>query len=458
MISGSMGRIGVFCSYAREDEALRARVEDWLAPLRADKIIDDWYDHRILPGQQWNAEIGAALDNAQLMLFIVTPDLMASSYIAEVELPKAIEREIQGKCQVVPIMALKTDWEKSPLARFQALPGKGRWLDDYPDMAEACTEIVEGVRNVCIRIVDWSNPYKRSSVGDWNHYQHTKILPDGRQETAEGTEEMIAKSETEATLLVELAVSGQVIQQTMKVDLTQPFEDRIGDAMRQIGVEVPNDFEYSIGPAQYTDEVLNVGGRRYETTRAERALVMGQRGQSLSGTVKTWRCMEVPLWGVVKGESDMSVMRQHQILLGFGHSNAATAKPKMQGVPAGSCQDFNAGMNGNIGQVPPPMAGFCPGRWLVQMNAYGVGSAFDMVFYPNGMLQGQQMGVPMPVQQQGQWFFDPMRQLLTLQILASSMGMPVGQETVLIQFGGGNAGALFGQDGMGRQFQFQRTG
>lgn len=92
------------------------------------------------------------------------------------------------------------------------------------------------------------------------------------------------------------------------------------------------------------------------------------------------------------------------------------------------------------------------------MNAYGAVSAFDMIFYPNGMLQGQQMGVPMPVQQAGQWGFDPARGLLTVTITASQMGMPMGQETVFIQFNGSNGDALLAQDAMGRQFQFQRTG
>ena len=61
MFTGSMGRISVFCSYAREDEDVRRSLEDVLAPLRDEKIIDDWYDSRIQPGARWNAEIEAVL-------------------------------------------------------------------------------------------------------------------------------------------------------------------------------------------------------------------------------------------------------------------------------------------------------------------------------------------------------------------------------------------------------------
>ena len=106
-------------------------------------------------------------------------------------------------------------------------------------------------------------------------------------------------------------------------------------------------------------------------------------------------------------------------------------------------------------EVPPA---FGPGRWRVQMNAFGNVSAFDMVLHPNGTLQGQQLGVPMPLQQQGQWGFDPAQGLLTLKLWISQMGMPLGQETVMIRLLGAQGGVVFGQDMNGRLFQFQHAG
>lgn len=116
MVTGRMGRISVFCSYAREDESYRQRLETNLAPLRDEMVIDDWYDNRIQAGARWNAQIGSALDNARLVLFIVTPDLLKSRYINEVELPKSLELERDGRCQIVPVVARETEWDDSPLA------------------------------------------------------------------------------------------------------------------------------------------------------------------------------------------------------------------------------------------------------------------------------------------------------------------------------------------------------
>jgi hypothetical protein len=457
MNTGRMGRIEVFCSYAREDEPWRARLEAWLAPLRAEALIDDWYDHRIEPGQHWNDEIGSALERARLMIFLVTPDLLASSYVQRVEIAKAVERERAGRCQVVPLMVRPADWQGSPLAAFQALPGGGLWIEQI-DAAAAQRAVEGGLREVCRRIVDWSNPYRRASVGDWTHSEQTMTAPDGRSMTLGGTEEVIARTDRSVTVQIDLALPDRIDRRTVTIDLTQPYEQGMGDGMKQLGMNLPPDFEFSIGPAQFADEAINLGGRHYETVRSERSIRLGRPGQMMSGTVRLWRCIDVPLYGTVKGESDIPAFRQHQVLIDSGFGDAAQRKPHLQS-GAGTRTSGPGGFpTGPGGPTPPPMPAFGPGRWLVQMNAFGAVSAFDMILHPNGMLQGQQMGVPMPVQHLGQWGFDPAQGLLTLMLQISQMGMPLGQETVMIRFQGAQGGAVFGQDMTGRLFQFQRTG
>lgn len=448
MFTGSMGKIALFCSYAREDEALRARLETVLAPLRAEHIIDDWYDNRIMPGQRWNGEIEAALQRARIMLFIVTPDLLASRYVAETEIPRAMERELSGLCQVVPVMARQADWSASPLARFQALPGNGKWLDELGNSDAALALIQTGLREVCKRVVDWENPYKRSQPGDWTHFEQTMTLDDGRAITLAGTEELVGKTATEATVLVEVDMGARVEQKTVTMDLTRPLEDRMGDMLRQTGTELPANLEIVLGPAQYADEALHLGGTRYETIRARRSLSLTQRGQSFSGSITTWRSIDIPLFGTVKGESRLPGFSQNQILLGYGHGDAATRKPR-----------FGASRSRGGGQFPPPPPppAVGPGRWLVHMNAYGMPASFDLLLYPNGALQGQQTQALMPVQLQGQWFYDPARQTLAFQFTTFMAGLPSGQDAVQMQITGTNGVQLFAVDTLGRQFQLQRV-
>jgi hypothetical protein len=450
MFTGSMGRIAVFCSYAREDEAVRRELEGLLVPLRDERIIDDWYDNRIQPGARWNAAIESALDRARLMIFIVTPNLLASRYVADVEIPKAIERERSGLCQVVPLMIRQADWSDSPLAQFQALPGGGRWMSEYANPEPAYRAIAEGLREVCKRIVDWENPYKHSQVGDWTFQEQTMTVDGGQSLTAQGTEELISKNDREAVVRLEMMLNGQLNERTVTIDLTQPLEDRMGDMLRQTGTGVPANLEISLGPAQYADEKVNIGGRTYETIRARRTFVLAQRGTRFAGQVSTWRSIDVPLYGTVKGESEIPGMRQYQVLLDFGHGDAAARKPRLTGGNAG----YGAPQP-TFGAASPP-AVFGPGRWQGQMNAFGVISAFDLIFYPNGALQGQQTTMGTVTQLQGQWFFDIASGTLTCQIVAGMMGMPVSQETVQMRITGTQGAVVYAQDMMGRQFALQR--
>jgi len=452
MITGRMGRITVFCSYAREDESFKRALQDHLAPLRDEKVIDDWYDDRVQPGARWNDQIAAALDGARLVLFIVTPDLLASQYVREVELPKSLALERANRCQIVPVIARTAEWGDSPLASFQALPKNARAIEAYANAGVAYTEIVAGIREVCERIVDWEQPYKRTQVGDWTHYEQTMTVQDGRSMTVEGTAEVVKKTDREAVVALELWGNGEFKQQTLTIDLTQPLED-FGNLMKQLGEGMPANAEVRVGPSQYAEEVVSIGGKRYETIKGTREFVIAQRGWEQRGYASTWRCIDVPLDGIVKGTGDMQVMRQNMVLLGFGHGDARSRKPRVGQAGPGS---YSPQASGPVVPQPAPMPLIGPGRWHVRMVMFGVASDYDLLLHPNGALQGTQMMMGMAVPLQGGWAFYPANNVLMLQIVAIMMGMPAGQDVMQMQITGQEGRGLRAVDAMGRQFQLQR--
>lgn len=116
----------IFCSYAHEDERLRARLEEQLAPLRHEGLIDDWYDHEILPGQSYNAAIAVALDAADVILLLVSASFLASDYCYQRELRHALERRRQGQTAVVPVILHDCDWQTSLFGGIEALPDRGQ--------------------------------------------------------------------------------------------------------------------------------------------------------------------------------------------------------------------------------------------------------------------------------------------------------------------------------------------
>jgi hypothetical protein len=94
--------VELFFSYAHEDERYRERLERHLSTLRNEGLVADWYDGRIQPGADWDDEIRAHLDRADIVLFLVSADFLASDYIARVEVGEALTRAQNGSAQVIP--------------------------------------------------------------------------------------------------------------------------------------------------------------------------------------------------------------------------------------------------------------------------------------------------------------------------------------------------------------------
>jgi hypothetical protein len=442
MVTGRMGHLVVFCSYAREDSAIRDTLARNLEPLRAGKIIDDWNDSEIRPGMRWDDRIKGALDKSRLVLFIVTPDLLASDYVNNVELPRSLELERAGRCQVIPVVARNVDWGGSPLADFQALPGDARPIESFADEREAWSQVTAGIHDACKRIVDWENPYKRAQVGDWTHVEQT-MQAQGQTMTGQGTSEVIEKTATEAIVKMQVVFGNQFQEDTITIDLTEPLEDRMGDMMAQIGQELPANAEFWIGPSQYEEDVLFIGGKRYECVRGTRSMRLEQQGEKLEGTIRNWRCVDVPLDGIVKGTGDLQAMRQNQILLAFGHGDAATAKPELSG--------------GRPATHRTQSMVFSPGHWNIQVSAFGMGSEYDLVLLENGSLRGSQLAMGMRVDVEGQWGFDLNSNVLSMNLVAVMMGVPTGQDQIQVQLTSAR-GVLQGTDMMGRQFQLRKLG
>jgi hypothetical protein len=77
-------------------------------------------------GQEWDGTIKKELQAANLILLLVSADLLNSKYVREVEIPRAMERQQAGEAQVFPVILDETNWQGQPFARLKALPRADR--------------------------------------------------------------------------------------------------------------------------------------------------------------------------------------------------------------------------------------------------------------------------------------------------------------------------------------------
>ena len=135
-----------FCSYAHEDEAFRKELATHLKALEREGLIAGWSDRDITPGQNWEAEIDANLEAADIVLLLVSSDFIASDYCVGKEMTRALERRTLGEARVIPVILRKCAWMKQPIGALQALPGRGKPIKNWKDRDRALNQVVEGVR------------------------------------------------------------------------------------------------------------------------------------------------------------------------------------------------------------------------------------------------------------------------------------------------------------------------
>jgi TIR domain-containing protein len=142
------GPVEVFFSYSHRDEELRDELERHLSTLRRQGIIKSWHDRRIGAGREWEGEIDSHLRSAQIILFLVSANLLASDYVYDVELKLAMTRHRENEAVVIPIILRPCDWQESPLGKLQPLPTDGRPVTTWQDRDEAFLNVTKGIRLV----------------------------------------------------------------------------------------------------------------------------------------------------------------------------------------------------------------------------------------------------------------------------------------------------------------------
>lgn len=144
--------IEIFFSYARADEKLRHELEKHLSILKRDGLIRFWTDRQINAGEEWAQAIDRHLNTAHIILLLISPDFLASSYCYSIEMQRALERHKRGEAYVIPIILRPVLWQQTPFGELQALPSGAEPITSskWTTRDHALVDVVIGIR----RIVD----------------------------------------------------------------------------------------------------------------------------------------------------------------------------------------------------------------------------------------------------------------------------------------------------------------
>ncbi len=133
--------VKVFVSYAHKDLEYLKELRAALSPLVRLQKLKIWDDRDINAGSDWGKEIFRELEEADIVLCMISADFIHSDFCYSKELAAALDAHRAGKKTVVPIRLRECHWGDLDIAKLQGVP-MSNWISaDASNKDKLWTEV-----------------------------------------------------------------------------------------------------------------------------------------------------------------------------------------------------------------------------------------------------------------------------------------------------------------------------
>lgn len=141
--------VKIFICSAYEDETFLNKLNVYLNPLQDQELINVESDTMASPGVDYNEWIETHINEADIIILLVSPHLLAShNYDCETTL--IMKRHELGMVRVIPVILRSVNWKDTPFARLQPLPRDGKAITSARNgnkvffaVAQEITEVIK---------------------------------------------------------------------------------------------------------------------------------------------------------------------------------------------------------------------------------------------------------------------------------------------------------------------------
>lgn len=139
-----------FISYSHKNMKYKEKLFTSLQALKNTYNIESWHDGMISAGENIDKKVKVAMQQAHIILLLVTNDYLSSYYCIQIELEAAMKREKAGECIVIPVIfqeSVLTD--NLGFIMNNRVPQDGKPIaTGFKNQSQGCTRAVNMIKDL----------------------------------------------------------------------------------------------------------------------------------------------------------------------------------------------------------------------------------------------------------------------------------------------------------------------
>lgn len=140
--------VKVFVSYSPADEVHKVALGKHLSMLKRQGIIASFDAGKILGGEEWNALIQQHLNEAAIILLLLSADALANDYIHDTEIQQALKRAENKEAVIIPILLRSVAYTGLGVEKYMVLPSNGKPVTEWKHPDKAYEHIAQQIAKV----------------------------------------------------------------------------------------------------------------------------------------------------------------------------------------------------------------------------------------------------------------------------------------------------------------------
>jgi len=134
--------------YSHLDEGYIDEFRKHITPLKDNGLIKDWYDRKIIGGQDFQNEIDNNLENADIICLFMSANFLSSDACKK-EIKNALELKKKKGIVVLPVILSPCGWlDVKEISSLLALPTDGGPVSGFADSTDAWNKVYNGLKDV----------------------------------------------------------------------------------------------------------------------------------------------------------------------------------------------------------------------------------------------------------------------------------------------------------------------